>query len=146
MTISERLLRLVLRATGIVCLVATFAVFMPTSWMAWCHERLGLGNFPDAPITGYLARSLSAFYAIYGGALVLVAVDLRRYAAVIAYLAWTGLVLAVVIGIIDAVIGLPAYWTVAESVSGILLSVVILVLQRNIRAADARRNSQEVKP
>ena len=32
-----------------------------------------------------------------------------------------------------------------ESVLGVLLSVIILVLHRNIRAADARQNSQEVK-
>ena len=37
--------------------------------MAACHEAMGLGPFPDAPIVEYLARSVSAYYAMLGGLL-----------------------------------------------------------------------------
>jgi hypothetical protein len=76
---AERLLSLLLRFVGGVCLLAVLAVFMPKSTMAGIHESIGLGEFPDPPIAAYLARATSALYAFYGGLLLLLARDVRRY-------------------------------------------------------------------
>ena len=60
---------------------------MPTTWIVATHKWLGLGDFPDAPITQYLARSISALYAIFGGLVIVVSTDVRRYVPVIRFLA-----------------------------------------------------------
>ena len=87
----HRKARWLLRLFGIATLCAIPAIFMPRSWMDWCHRRIGLGPLPEGVIVDYLARSLSAFYAILGGILLICAHDIRRYSAIITYIAtgWT---------------------------------------------------------
>jgi hypothetical protein len=132
---SERLLKLLLRVVGTVAALGAFAVFMPTAWMAGCHEWLGLGKFPEGAIVEYLARSLSAFYAMLGGLMILVSGDPRRYASVITYVAVMGMVFGAAILGIDIVIRLPLYWTVGEAGSLFPLGIVMLVLVRNVRSS-----------
>jgi len=129
----ETLLKCVLRVVGAVCLLAVFAVLMPRRWMAVAHEWAGLGEFPDGPIAEYLARSLSAFYAFYGGLLVLTSVDVRRHAWVIAYLAVAGLFFSVIILVVDLALGFPLYWSLGEGPFVFLFSACVLALQWRIR-------------
>jgi len=63
---SVRPLRVALRVLGVTDTLAFIAVVMPTTWIQWGHQWSGLGEFPDAPIAGYLARSASALYALHG--------------------------------------------------------------------------------
>lgn len=56
----------ILRVVGALSMLAIVAVFMPLSWMASVHEFLGLRKMPEGPIVEYLARSLSALYALLG--------------------------------------------------------------------------------
>jgi surface polysaccharide O-acyltransferase-like enzyme len=128
-----RRLVLLMRIVGSVTLLATVAVFMPRSWMAACHAWLGMGAFPDAPVVEYLARSLSAFYAVLGGLLWVASADPRRHSRVITYLALTGVVFAALIFLIDLQIGLPAFWTWCEGPIVLILGVAILWLQRKAR-------------
>ena len=58
---------IILRFFGVLGCTAVFVIVMPTRWMAAVHEWLGLGEFPDAPITQHLTRSISALYAVFGG-------------------------------------------------------------------------------
>jgi len=74
----ERRLVVVLRITAVITGTALFAVLLPRPWMAAIHRRVGLGVFPEGAIIVYLSRSLSAFYALYGGLTWLVSTDVRR--------------------------------------------------------------------
>jgi hypothetical protein len=64
---SERALQLILRVMGSSSLLALFFIGVPHSWMESIHASLGMGQLPDEPVVGYLARSTAAFYAIVGG-------------------------------------------------------------------------------
>src|SRR6516164_8620568 len=67
MTKSDKVLVILFRyLLGIGSLFALVPVFVPVSWMAATHRWLGLGEIPIAPVVEYLARSLSAFYAVFG--------------------------------------------------------------------------------
>src|SRR5215468_5372863 len=79
MTKSDRALVLLLRIVGVGALFALVAVFMPVSWMAAAHRWLGLGEMPTGPVVEYLARSLSAFYALVGALCLVLTTDLERY-------------------------------------------------------------------
>jgi hypothetical protein len=58
---------------------------MPWGWIDAAHRGLGWGAFPAAPVAEYLARSVSALSAFYGGLLVALSLDVRRYGPVIRY-------------------------------------------------------------
>ena len=133
MNTRERALILLLRVSGGVMLLALFAIVLPTQWMAATHRWLGLGEFPASPLVDYLTRSASALYAIYGGLLVLLARDVRRFAPVIVYLAVTGLAFGVIMIGVDFAAGMPRYWSVGEGPLVVVLSSVILWLARGIR-------------
>ena len=109
---------------------AVIAVFMPASWIIETHSWLGLGDFPEGPITYYLARSLSAFYVILGGLLWLVSLDLERYYRVALYLVYAGLAFGPIVTFIDLSAGMPFYWTCFEGPLVTLLSIVLLFLLR----------------
>ena len=72
---DHRPLIILLRVVGVAACAAIIASVMPTTWMATTHKWLGLGDFPDTPITQYLARSVSVLYAIFGGLLIVVSTD-----------------------------------------------------------------------
>jgi len=131
----ERLLKFLLRIVGAFCLLAVVAVFAPTSWLVWCNDLLGLDPLPETPVVEYLARSVSAFYVILGGLLLVVARDPRRNASVISYLAVAGLVFSMVILFIDMWVGLPLWWSVGECLSLLPLCIIILVLQARMSAS-----------
>ena len=142
MSRPEWWLRLLLRAVGVACLFAIPAVFMPRSWMAVIHEWSGLGKFPDGLVVEYLARAVSAFYAMFGGLLLFAASDTRRYAAIITYCAWLGVVYGGTMATINAVIGMPLAWVLGEGLTAVPTGVVLLLLQR---AASAPERPKEVQ-
>jgi hypothetical protein len=123
-----RNLKILLILMGIAELCAIPAIFLPASVMASIHEQLGLGTFPEQAITPYLARCLSFFYAMHGGLLLLAAKDIRRYAGLITYIAYTGIVFSVLITIFDIQSGFPWYWTVGEGPFLTAISIAFLVL------------------
>ncbi len=84
--VNETILRILLRYMGLVTMLALVAVFMPYSWMNATHRWLGLGDLPATPVVGYLARSLSLFYALLGGLLWFLSGNPRRHRAVLLYL------------------------------------------------------------
>jgi hypothetical protein len=86
MTKSDKVLVLLLRFVGVPALFALVAVFMPSSWMAATHRWLGLGEMPTGPVVQYLARSLTAFYALFGALCLVVAGDVERYRPLVRFL------------------------------------------------------------
>ena len=122
-------LKWLLRLGGGVSCLALPAVFLPLSWMAACHEWLGLGTLPAGPIVPYLARSLSAFYAFFGGLCIVVSFDLRRHRATITYIGVTHVVFAAALAVIDLTAPLPWYWIAAEAPAALAFGTGILLLQ-----------------
>lgn len=127
-----RLLTFVLRVGGAVMLLAVFAIFMPTRWMAVTNDWLGLGEFPASPLVDYLTRSLSMMYALQGGLLILLSFDLRRYRPVLLYVSLTTLIGGLVLLGIDLHAGLPLYWTLCEGPPVALIGLLLVWLVRRV--------------
>ena len=130
MSFQERLLIFLLRFQAILLLLAFGAVFLPTRWMAAAHEWLGLGPFPQAPLTEYLTRSTSLLYGIHGGLLLVLAGDVRRYRAPLKYLIIMGVVFGFTMTVIDVRAPVPLYWTLGEGPMILVFSVFLLYLLR----------------
>ncbi len=109
-----QLLRLILTVAGCWLMVATFAVIMPTTWMAAIHDSLGIGPFPESPLTQYLTRSAAALYAVHGGVMLVASRDPLRLSSLVRYLGISNMVLGPVLLAIDLHAGMPLAWTLIE--------------------------------
>ena len=144
MTRSERRLTILLRVVGAAEALAIVAVFMPRAWILACHEMLGMGAFPEAPVAEYLARSTSLFYALLGGVLCWLSLDVRRYARVVTVLAVATIACGVILLASDMRAGMPWWWTVGEGPFVVALGVAFLLLQA--RARCEARAAEEAGP
>jgi len=90
------------------------AVLLPESWMAAGHAWLGLGEFPAAPLTDYLTRSISLLYGIHGGLFLLLSTNIARYAPVVRFMMRMHILFGVAVLAIDLRATLPWWWTVLE--------------------------------
>lgn len=129
----ERWLKVFLQINGLIMALAAVAVFMPTSWMTWTHEQVGLGDFPAAPIAEYLARLTSALYAVLGVLLLLVAPDVRKYSSIITCMAIATPAVSVSVTLMCLHLHMPLSWVISDPVASGLFGVVILALQRKTR-------------
>ena len=132
LTRSERYLQILLRVTALVMLTAIVAVYMPRSWMAYVHERIGLGEFPSAVIAEYLARQTSFLYATLGGLFLLAAADVRRYEHLITYLA-IALIINAITTFLFFMHGLPWYGLAGDLISAAGFVAITLALQHRAR-------------
>ncbi len=122
---SRTIIRCLLFADGALLACALVPIFFPVSWMEYFHRRLGLGEFPDRPITIYLARSTSALYAVQGLLMLFVAWQYTRLSLLVPLIGWAHVVFGFVMLYIDLNASMPAYWTWLEgppvSLVGLLL-------------------------
>jgi hypothetical protein len=132
---SQRLLVLYLRLYACVVLLAAPAAVAPTAWLAWAYSGLGLGEWPDSPLLGYLARSASGLYAFVGGMMLLMSFDVRRYRPLLLYLVVGCLVGSVYLLVLDFLVGLPSWWALSEGLTVLVSGLLLLVL---LRLADQR--------
>lgn len=137
----EHFLKLFLRIIGAAALLALGAVIMPYSWMNAIHQRLGLGWMPVEPIVGYLARSTSAFYALFGGLLWVVSFDLHRHRPVLCYVGAAIIFFGITLLVIDIVEGLPLYWILFEGPMNTAFGILILACSRRLKSLPSRETS-----
>ena len=131
----EKLLTLILKGFGIICCLAVVPLLMPTSWMAACHEWLGMGEFPGMPVAEYLARMTSGLCAFLGMLALLLARDLQRYAGAIRLLAISVCLLEVINLFYGLPSGMPAWWIWSDAVGAGGFAIVVIYLQQKITNA-----------
>ena len=129
---AERWLVLLLRVIGGVCLLALVPLWMPRGWIDAGHRWLGWGEFPAAPIAEYLARSVSALSAFYGGLLVALSFDVRRYIALIRYQAVAIMLLSACGAVVGRWAGVPWWLVGGDAAACWAYGVPMLVLARHV--------------
>ncbi len=95
-------------------LLAFIAMLQPLESLAATHAWLGMGPFPEGPLTIYLARSASLLYGLCGVLLLFLSSDVPRYLPVIRVIAGCGVIAGGVLIGIDIASGMPFWWTVVE--------------------------------
>ena len=95
-----------------------------------------MGQLPDKPVVGYLARSTSAFYALLGGLFWIVSFDLGRHRLVLRYLGVAITLFGAALLIIDWSEGLPFLWKVWEGPFLMGFGLAIFFLSRMIRSTE----------
>jgi hypothetical protein len=129
---AERWVRALLRLVGGACLLALVPLWMPRPWIDVAHRWLGLGPFPTAPIAEYLARSVSALSGFYGGLLIALAADVRRYAPLIRYQAVAIMALSASGAVVGTWAGMPLWFGGGDAVACWAYCLPTLVLLRRV--------------
>ena len=115
---------------GIGSLFALVPVVMPWSWMAATHRWLGLGEMPTGPVVEYLARSLSAFYALVGALCLVMVSDLDRYRPLVRFFGVCLALLGMVFTGVDLAAGMPWWWTALEGPGAVPVGALVYFLAR----------------
>ncbi len=129
---SEQTLKLILRLMGSSSLLALIFVAAPYRWMESIHSMLGMGQLPDMPVVGYLARSTSAFYALLGGLFWVVSFDLGRHRRVLIYLGAATFSFGAVLLVVDWSEAMPAFWKIWEGPFVMVFGLTMLFLSRGV--------------
>ncbi len=129
-------LRLFLQLVGLVTLLAFPAAVLPEKWMIEIAKSLGIHPFPSAPLTFYLARHLSILYGFVGIGLLVLANDLVRYRPLVRYLAAGTIAFGVAQFVVDAMAGMPSWWSWGESLSTVAGGCFIAWLNRTGLSSD----------
>ena len=124
-----RALKVLLRFVGSMELLALVAVFMPRSYMDATHRVLGMGPLPSEPVVGYLARTVSLFYALQGGLLWWVSFDPPHHRSVLRYMSWAYVLFGLITLGIDLLEGMPGFWVAGEGPVVILIGALMLLLR-----------------
>ena len=132
MSRTEQILRIVLRAVGLIALLAVVPMVMPFEWMVDIHRGLGMGELPDMPIVAYLTRSASALYAVHGTLAVYLSFDVRRYLPVIRVLGLLNTAFGATMLLIDCIVDMPWFWILGEGPFIFVLGVTIVWLTYRI--------------
>jgi hypothetical protein len=128
---NDAALKWLLRLVGGIELCAIPFLLFPFAWMDAVHDRvLGLGALPSAPIVEYMARSLSALYAVHGAVVFRLSFDVERFRPLIGFLGWLHLALGLVVIATDFTAGLPWWWVLGEGPGIATGGVLILLLVR----------------
>ena len=130
MSPAFRRLALFLRVSAAILLLALVAVAMPHAWMDVIHGWLGLGPLAEQPMVAYLARSASAMYASLGALYLYLSYDLRRYLALLRFLAGLKLAFGVAMLALDVAVGMPLLWVAVEGPFILAWSLALLWLVR----------------
>ena len=126
-----------LRFDAIGQMTAVIAIAMPHAWMDSAHRWAGLGEMPEAPVVGYLARTLSAFYVMHGALSFGISLDVKRYWPLLRLWAVSFVVIGAVILGIDIGLQMPTLWTASEGPFMVVFGSAILALMRKATAEDS---------
>jgi hypothetical protein len=86
---------------------------------------------PTGPVVEYLARSLSAFYAIMGAICLVVAANLERYRPLVRFLGLAFALMSLVLLGVDLAAGMPWWWSASEGPGGVVFGAPMFVLARS---------------
>jgi hypothetical protein len=128
--------RILLTLGGCTLSCAAVPIFFTPDLMESFHRALGLGSFPDQPITIYLAKSTSMLYALHGAVILFVAFQFQRFHPWVPFLAWLHVALGIGLVYIDATSGMPWWWLAIEGPPVTSLGLVLVILYgKGIRQA-----------
>ncbi len=122
-----RALKICLWIAGVGCLLSVFGMFLPVSAWESIAKVFGIESFPDSPQFMYAVRLMSATYAAVGVFFIILALQPMKYGVMVPF---SGLG-AVFVGVVCAIAGLltamPLWGFLGDSLSCLVLGVLILV-------------------
>jgi len=128
-----RALKICLWIAGIGCLTSVVGMFLPVRLVESLAKVFGGPAFPDSPLCLYALRVVSATYVGVGVFFVILALRPMKYGVLVPFSGLAAIFLGVVCGITGLVVGMPVLWFLGDSLSCVVLGVLIFVFWRKAR-------------
>jgi len=122
-----RALKICLWIAGIGCLLSVFGMFLPISAWESIAKVFGIESLPDSPLFAYAARVMSATYVGVGVFFIILALHPMRYGVMVPFSGIASVFVGVVCGIAGLLAAMPTLWFLGDSLSCLVLGVLILV-------------------
>jgi hypothetical protein len=134
-------LKICLWITGILCLLCVFGMFLPVSTLESFTGLFGIESLPGSPLGTYMVRVVSATYVGIGVFCIILALDPMKYGVIVPFSGIVSVFLGVVCGITGPVVGMPAKWFLGDTLSSLLLGVLILVFWQQAKKATTQQSA-----
>ena len=121
-----RALKICLWIAAIACLLSVFGMFLPISAWESIAKFFGIESLPDSPVFMYAARLMSATYALVGVFFVILALDPMKYGVLVPFSGVASVLLGIVCAIVGLITKMPNLWFLCDSLSCVVLGVLIL--------------------
>ena len=126
-------LKICLWIAGVGCLTSVVGMFLPVRLVESLAKVFGGPAFPDSPLCLYALRVVSATYVGVGVFFVILALNPMKYGVLVPFSGLASVFLGVVCAITGLVVGMPALWFLGDTVSCIVLGVLILFFWQKAR-------------
>ena len=120
-------LKICLWVAGILCLSSIVGVFLPMSMCESIVEYFGIESLPDSPLFYYMARVTSAMAVWIGAFFIILALRPMDYGVMVPFSGLSSVALGVVCAITGFREKMPNLWFLGDSLSCLVLGVLILV-------------------
>jgi len=131
-----RALKICLWIAGILCLLSVFGMFLPIRAIESLAKAFGVQTLPDSPLFFYMARVTSAMAVWIGVFFIILALSPMKYGVMVPFTGLASVLLGVVCGITGLAVGMPPLWFLGDSLSCVVLGVLILVFWRKAKASN----------
>ena len=130
-----RALKVILWLAGILWLLGVFGMFLPISTLESFTRLFGVESLTGPPAATYAIRVVSAMCVGIGVFFIILALDPMKYGVIVPFSGITSLLLGVVCGITGPAVEMPAKWFLGDTLSCLVLGVLILVFWRKAKSA-----------
>ena len=129
-----RTLKFILWIAGILCLLSGFGTFLPVSMLESFAKVFGVQAFPDSPLFEYVVRVSSAMAVAMGAFFVILALHPMKYPVLVPFSGLASVFLGVVCGITGLAVGMSPPWFLGDSLSCLIMGVLILASWKQVKA------------
>jgi len=130
-------LKICLWIAGVACLLSVFGMFLPISAWECIAKFFGIELPLDLPLFEYAARVMSATYAAVGVFFVILALNPTRYGVMVPFSGIGAVFVGVVCGIAGLRAAISTWWFLGDSLSCLVLGVLILVFWHQSKQSSA---------
>ena len=130
-----RALKICLWIAAVGCLLSVVGLFLPFSACESVARFFGLETLPDSPLIMYAIRTVAATYVGVGVFFVILALRPMKYGVMVPFSGLAAIVLGIVCAITGLAVAMPPLWFLGDSLSCIVLGVLILVFWRQAKQA-----------
>ncbi len=130
-------LKICLWIAGVGCLLSVLGMFLPISAWESIAKYFGIESLhlPDSPLVEYAVRLMSATYVAVGVYFVILAMEPMKYGIMVPFSGLAAIVLGVICAITGLVVRMPVLWFMGDSLSCLILGVLIVVFWRQVKMA-----------
>jgi hypothetical protein len=120
-------LKICLWITGILCLLSVAGLFLPISTLESFTKFFGIESLSGPPLVMYAIRVTSAMAVGIGVFFIILALNPIKYGVLVPFSGIASVLVGLVCLITGRMVGMPAKWFLGDTLSCLILGVLILV-------------------